>query len=285
MVKRMDNEALVSVIIRTCNRPEILKTALNSLRLQTYSNIEIIVVEDGEKQSEKMIKSQYSDLKIRYFCMGKKVGRTKTGNYALKQAKGEYFNFLDDGDAFYSNHIEELIKAINQGNNLAAYSIAEESQIKVVSCKPYKFIEKRKFIRYAQPFNRILLFHSNYIPIQSILFSRKLYDKLGGFDESLEVLEDWDVWARYATMTEFTFVPIVTSVYYVPAVRNKKQKRVNELHAAEHYIQKKFENYQVTMNVGQIYSDMEYVIKKYKTGQMIRYLRMIWNFILYGEKI
>lgn len=280
----MNSKDLVSVIIRTCNRPEVLKTALDSLRIQTYSNIEIIVVEDGENQSEEMINMQYSDLNIRYFCMGEKVGRTKAGNYALKQAKGKYFNFLDDDDAFYSNHIEELIKAIVESQNLAAYSIAEESQIKIVSYKPYKFIEKRKFIRYSQPFNRILLFHSNYIPIQSILFSRKLYDNLGGFDESLEVLEDWDVWARYATMTEFTFVPIVTSVYYVPAVKKYKKERTFRLHDAQEPLKSKFEQYEVTMNAKQIYDDMEYIIKRYKTGQVMRCIRAVGNFLLYREK-
>ena len=275
---------MVSIIVRTCNRPSVLKTALNSIRKQTYPNIEVIVVEDGTNESEQMIKEEYSDLNIKYYCMQEKVGRTKTGNFALEKASGKYYNFLDDDDAFYANHVETLVQALEAGSNKAAYSIAEESQIVVKSQNPYVFREKRKIVRYSQPFNRILLYNSNYIPIQSIMFSRELYEQLGGFDESLEVLEDWDVWARYSTITDFTFIPEITSVYYVPSVRRNKKKRASNLYYAEDALKNKFQQYQVTMNVGQVYQDMEYIIKKYKTGQLIRYMRLVWNFLLYGEK-
>lgn len=275
---------MVSIIVRTCNRPSVLKTALNSIRKQTYPNIEVIVVEDGTNESEQMIKEEYSDLNIKYYCMQEKVGRTKTGNFALEKASGKYYNFLDDDDAFYANHVETLVQALEAGSNKAAYSIAEESQIVVKSQNPYVFREKRKIVRYSQPFNRILLYNSNYIPIQSIMFSCELYEQLGGFDESLEVLEDWDVWARYSTITDFTFIPEITSVYYVPSVRRNKKKRASNLYYAEDALKNKFQQYQVTMNVGQVYQDMEYIIKKYKTGQLIRYMRLVWNFLLYGEK-
>lgn len=277
-------QPLVSIIVRTCNRPSVLKTALNSIRKQTYQNIEIIVVEDGPNKSEHMIDTEYGDLNIKYYCMQDKVGRTKTGNFGLEKASGKYYNFLDDDDAFYPNHVEKLVQELEIGTNKAAYSIAEESQIVVKSQDPYTFREKRRIVRYAQPFNRILLYHSNYIPIQSIMFQRDLYEQLGGFDEHLEVLEDWDVWARYSTMTDFTFVPEKTSVYYVPSVRRNKKKRASNLYYAEEALRNKFQQYQVTMNVGQVYQDMEYVIKKYKTGQLVRYLRLAWNFLLYGEK-
>lgn len=53
-------------------------------------------------------------------------------------------------------------------------------------------------IRYKQPFNRLLLYTFNYIPIQSIMFQKSLYEEYGGFDEKLDNLEDWDLWVRYS---------------------------------------------------------------------------------------
>jgi glycosyltransferase involved in cell wall biosynthesis len=278
------NEPLVSVIIRTCNRPKTLKNALISVRNQTYSNIEIVVVEDGKNTSEKMIKEEYSDINIRYFFYGDKVGRTKTGNYALKQAKGKYFNFLDDDDTFYPNHIELLVKALEKENVKAAYSVAQESQITIKSLDPYVVKEKRKLIRFEQPFNRILLCFSNYIPIQSIMFDRSLFDELGGFDEELELLEDWDLWVRYSTRTDFIFVNAVTSVYHVNYTRKEKTKRDIEFHKAQKRLKDKFKKYKFEMNVANVYDELDYVIKEYKTSWIKRNIRLIIGFVFYGER-
>lgn len=277
-------QPLVSIIVRTCSRPNVLRLAMESIRKQTYTNIEVVVVEDGSNNSENMLREEYGDLRIKYFYMKEKAGRTKTGNFALAHAEGDYFNFLDDDDILYPNHIEELIRVLELSGSHAAYSIAEESQIIVKSWEPYIVREKRKLVRYAQPFNRILLYHSNYIPIQSIMFERRLYEQLGGFDEELDVLEDWDLWVRYSTMADFAYIDKVTSMYHVPYVRKNKWRRNISLHSAQTAIQKKFDQYDLKMNVGQIHRDMDYVVKKYKTGKCKRYMRLIIDFLMYGER-
>ena len=72
---KLENEPLVSVIVRTCGRPNVLRETLISLRNQTYKNIEVVIVEDGENKSEKMIKEEFSDLNIVYKATGEKQGR------------------------------------------------------------------------------------------------------------------------------------------------------------------------------------------------------------------
>lgn len=281
--KERDKLIKVSVIIRTCNRPDVLKLALNSIKHQTYKNIEIVVVEDGENTSEDMIKDEYSDMNIKYKATMLKLGRSAVGNVGLSMATGEYFNFLDDDDIFYPNHIETLVEAIEESKAKAAYSIADESQIRILSQKPYKIKEKRVIQRYKQPYNKLLLFSFNYIPIQSILFSRELYDQLGGFDEKLQFLEDWDVWVRYSTITDFLFVPCVTSKYYVPFRSKKRMQRNRELEYALETLRGKFAQYSVNMNVRRINQDMDYVLNVYNKKSFYYYLKMIRNFILYKE--
>lgn len=277
-------KALVSVIIRTCNRPDVLKQALDSVRRQSYENIEIIVVEDGANLSEEIIKKYFSDLDIKYFSTGRKVGRTKAGNYGMGKAAGKYINFLDDDDIFMEDHIETLVNVLEHSQCKAAYSVAEECQIAVRGVNPYRTIEKRKLIRFNQPFNRTLLYHINYFPIQSVMFRRELYEEMGGFDEELDVLEDWDLWVRYSLLTDFVYVDKVTSQYRVIFQRSKKVDRDRKFHDALKDLNRKFEKYDIKVNVSQVNKDMDYIVKRYKTGRLKRYLRLAVDFLVYGER-
>src|SRR5687767_5425346 len=67
------------------------------------------------------------------------------------------------------------------------------------------------------PFNRELLQVSNYIPIQTVLFRRSLFQRYGGFNTRLENLEDWDLWRRYSWRHDFMLCTKTTSLYHVPA--------------------------------------------------------------------
>ena len=274
----------VSIIVRTCNRPQVLKNALDSIRNQTYKNIETVVVEDGKNVSEKMIRTQYADMNIVYRATGDGKGRTVAGNLGLQTATGEYFNFLDDDDILYPNHVETLLKAIQDNAVDAAYGIAEESQIVKQSDKPYRIKEKRKLIRYQQPYNRLLLYSFNYLPIQSVLFSRMFFDQCGGFDENLDVLEDWDLWVRYSTAGNFMLIPEITSKYYVPYRGGKKKKRGKELDAALAKVRKKFEQYELQCTAGDLQKDMDYVINVYNQKKILYYLKQVWNFFVYGDR-
>ena len=227
-------DPLVSIIIRTIGRPHILREAITSIKNQTYENIEIILVEDGPNRSEEIIVNEFKDLNIKYFFTGDKVGRCRAGNIGLQRAKGKYLGFLDDDDVFYPEHIEVLINNLEKNNkSLLAYSISFETPIMVKSINPYVYEELSYDVVYRQAFNRLLLFYNNYIPIQNILFDRSLYEDMGGFDEDLDLLEDWDLWIRYSTKTDFVFVNKLTSIYRVPGnikdIESRNQKLSNAL--------------------------------------------------------
>lgn len=280
----MENLEKVSVIIRTCNRTNVLARALNSVRGQTYKEIEVVVVEDGSNHSEKFVKEHYSDLNLVYQATGKKKGRTAAGNLGLSLATGTYFNFLDDDDIFYPNHVEILVKELKKSQCVAAYGIAEESQIIQNPENLVQSKEKRKIIRYQQPFNRLLLYSFNYLPIQSILFKRELYEKAGGFDENLDVLEDWDLWVRYSTLGDFILKPVVTSKYYVPYKGKKKKNRSKELDRALQTVRNKFASYPLQCNVGMMQKEMDYVLNVYNQKKLFYYMRQVWNYFVYGER-
>ena len=69
----------------------------------------------------------------------------------------------------------------------------------------------------ASRFDRLTLWHHNYLPIQAVLFHRRLYERHGGFAEDMDQLEDWNLWTRYTLEDDFVLVEKTTSKYRVPA--------------------------------------------------------------------
>lgn len=239
----------VSIIVRTCGRPAVLRETLVSLRNQTYQNLEIVVVEDGSPTASDMIASEFADLNIVYFSTGEKVGRSKAGNLAMERATGKYLNFLDDDDLFYADHVEVLVSALLSDDNKAAYSFAFETPIEVFSKEPYQYSVKHYYGTHKQAFDRIMLCHHNYIPIQAIMFERTLFEQYGGFDESLDALEDWDMWVRYSLHTDFTCVPKTTSIYRTPFDKRINAERQKALDDALVVVRNKHKSYMQNISV------------------------------------
>lgn len=253
-----EGNPLVSVIVRTCGRPDMLRETLISLKNQTYRNIEIVIVEDGENISEEMINKEFWNLNIVYTYTVEKVGRSKTGNLALEMAKGKYLNFLDDDDVFYADHIEVLVRQLEKNKDYrAAYSLAFETPINIISRSPYEYDLTNFNLTHKQSFNKILLFHHNYLPIQCIMFEKDIYLEEGGIDESLDVLEDWDLWVRYACKNDFLYVEKVTSKYRVPQDAVKSEDRQKLFDDALVILRKKHSEYSSKVNVLQTAEDIQ----------------------------
>lgn len=236
-------DPLVSVIVRTCGRPQVLRETLFSIKNQTYSNIEIIIAEDGPITSREMITSEFGDLNIKYFATGEKAGRSKVGNLAMQRAQGKYLNFLDDDDLFYADHVEVLVQSLENTDCMAAYAIGCETKIEILNNNPYQYKIHESAEIHMQDFDRMVLCHHNYIPIQCIMFEKTLFENHGGFDESLDALEDWDLWVRYSLYTDFKYVKKTTSLYRVPFDSTQNADRQAKLDEALKVVREKHKTY------------------------------------------
>jgi len=112
----MNKEPLVSVIIPTYKRIDLLKKSVDSVLNQTYKNIEIIVVDDNEPSSyyrneTSLILNNYIKTyeNIKYIQLEKNSGGCIARNTGLQEAAGKYVNFLDDDDIFYPEKIEKQV--------------------------------------------------------------------------------------------------------------------------------------------------------------------------------
>ena len=208
---------LVSILIRTVDRPAWLREALASCAHQTYRPIEVVVIEDGEERSRALVDSFRDRLDIRYQATGSRVGRASAGNLALAAARGEWLNFLDDDDLFFADHVEVLVEAATRAGAAGAYALSWEAQTLFRDRSHAQYEEILHVTRHHQPFDRLTLWHHNFLPIQAVLFHRRLWERHGGFEEDMDQLEDWNLWTRYTLENDFVLVEKTTSKYRVPA--------------------------------------------------------------------
>ena len=183
---------LVSVIVRTCGRPDTLRRTLQSLRWQTYRNFEIIVAEDGPDTARAMLETEFAGLPIRYLNDGVRHGRSANGNRALAAAKGTLCNFLDDDDFFYPDHLEQLVGMwcahpeadLVLGSAMALYCLPDGTAVRMC---PLIF----------DRIDRFMMCQTSRIPIQTVLFRHSLFEQYGGLIETLDAYEDWGMWLKY----------------------------------------------------------------------------------------
>jgi GT2 family glycosyltransferase/LmbE family N-acetylglucosaminyl deacetylase len=226
---------LVSVITRTMpGREFFLWQAGMTVLRQTYPHVEWVVVEDGGDAQRPLVESlaRHTTRPVRYVPLPR-VGRTEAGNRGLAEAQGALLLFLDDDDLLYADHLETLVRALHDHPEAAAaYSLAMEIPTTVHADGSIREQEYILHPGHLQPFDPEVLAHHNFIPIQALLFRRHLWEERGGFDPALDVLEDWNLWQRYAQGNHFHYLPKVTSLYRVPADPAERLRRQTRLDQA-----------------------------------------------------
>jgi GT2 family glycosyltransferase len=110
---------LVSILIPTYNRPEYLEIAIKSALSQTYTNIEIIVCDDGDSLKTKEVVGRYPTIK--YFKNEVNLGHTKNYKKCFQLANGEFIAYLMDDDEFYPSKVETMVNIFlnNPSNNIS----------------------------------------------------------------------------------------------------------------------------------------------------------------------
>jgi len=196
----IDNEPLVSIVIRTHKRKEVLRRTLMCLRNQVYKNFEVVIVEDGENTAEEMVKADFADLNINYYATGKNVGRGRAGNIGIERAKGEFVSFLDDDDFYYpdfiAGHVSKFMEH-PQADVVISGIMAVKSN--TLSVDPFEYEYKGM---YPVLFDHITLMDMCVkcrIPMTGAMFRRKMYNVCGGMREDIGGDEDWVMWLKYIT--------------------------------------------------------------------------------------
>ena len=183
---------LVSVILRTCDRPGFLREALEGLAGQTLRDFETAVVNDGGADVEEVIRPLREAARVRYLHLREKRGRCGAGNDAMSADRGKYLSYLDDDDLYYPKHLETLVEVLEQGEYQVAYSDAYEARQKP---RPdgggYEVVERKLVL--SHDFHPVRLFMHCFLHIVSLLHRKRCVELLGCFGAGLTVLADWDL--------------------------------------------------------------------------------------------
>ena len=204
---------LVSVIVRTKDRPILLKKALKSIASQTYRTLEVVLVNDGGCDLDiKELKNILGDISLQYTKLDKNTGRAHAGNAGIENAEGDYIGFLDDDDEYYPDHIATLVNILETYDYKAAYT---DAYITFYDFDPEKteIVQKEKRLFTSRDFSLQELLIDNYIPLLSLLFRSDILRDHKGFDENFDIYEDWDLLIRIAEKFPFYHAGKVTAEY------------------------------------------------------------------------
>ena len=202
---------LVSVIVPTFNRKELIKRTLDSLAGQTYKNFEVLVVNDAGEDISEILELYKSQLTIRYFVNKANLGLAASRNVGLKNANGKYIAYLDDDDIYYPEHIKLLLDRLEESDYKVAYADSIRTMEEYVNGE---YIEKEKFLDQSTDFDRDLLFCRNITPVLAVMHEKSCVQQVGYFREDFHSHEDWEYWIRMAEFYDFLHIPIVSSEFF-----------------------------------------------------------------------
>lgn len=191
------NYPLVSVIIPTYNRANVLARALKSVLRQTYDNLEIIVVDDGSTdETEQLILKKFPQIN---FIKTENKGVSAARNLGVEKSSGEYIAFLDSDDEWMPEKIQKQIEMLTLEGWRWVHG--EERWIRNGVRVNQKKIHQKSG---GDIFNRAL--HLCLISPSTVVLEKKLFWDFNGFDEKFIVCEDFDLWLRILSKHEIGFV-------------------------------------------------------------------------------
>ncbi len=198
---------LVSAIVATYNRANVISEAIESILAQTYKNLEVIIVDDGSTDGTVEVLERFgSRLRI---LRQQNAGPSIARNCGIAAAKGEIISFLDSDDTWLPQKIERQVALLEKAGNSACCCVCNallksKNQPILTSFKnsllnPSE--EEGLWLNAPQVLmHRFMLFN------QTVAVRRKELAKVGGFDESLRYMEDYDLALRLSLLAPFAFI-------------------------------------------------------------------------------
>lgn len=193
----------VSVIVRSMDRP-MLRNALDSIASQTYSNIEVIVV-NALGGAHSPLGGECGRFPLRMVDAGHPLRRAAAANLGLESVNGQWIAFLDDDDWLAPEHFSVVLDSLqhDMGRQAAYAGVAVcDAGGQAMDVPPFNAV-----------FSAERLQLENYIPIHALVFARSLLGPAVRFDETFEVYEDWDFLLQLVQLTAFIHVNTVTAFY------------------------------------------------------------------------
>ena len=196
---------LTSVVTPVHDGIKTIDRAVTSLRRQTSKAWELLAIDDASTDGsyERLLHWAHQDSRIRVHRMGENRGPSAARNEGIRHATGRMIAYLDCDDEFYPDFLEHVARLHDRVDVLIfGYDFLADG-------------DDLSLMRKWDPTPlRAAFFEGNLSTPLGVAHRRELWSRVGGFDESLWCLEDWDFWKRLARAgAEFLFLPIRSGIY------------------------------------------------------------------------
>jgi glycosyltransferase involved in cell wall biosynthesis len=196
---------LVSIVTPTYNQAEYLAETIESVLSQTYSNIEYIVIDDGSTDNTQEVLSRF-DSRIRHERHSN-VGQAKTLNRGWAMSSGSLLGYLSSDDRLVPDAVARLVEGLSQHMEAAVvycdYDLIDAKGRRFRSVKAGDFSISRLTVDLVCQ------------PGPGALFRREVFERSGGWNESLRQVPDFEFWLRASRFGYFIRVPEILAHYRI----------------------------------------------------------------------
>ena len=213
MPEYSDNRPLVSVVVPTCNRPDLLLAALRSVAQQTYADLECVVVNDHPATRTKVdqVLAALNDERFQVLHNTMSSGSAVTRNNGIQQTQGSIVAFLDDDDIWLPTYLAEHVRAHRADVGLVYSGVLVRWQDGVL---PEKHRLAPPPPRPAEVPVRMLRGTFEVFTTSVISVKKRALERVGYFDESLPSYEDWELCYRIGQHFALGYVEQPLTVFF-----------------------------------------------------------------------
>jgi len=194
----MNESLMFSIIIPVYKGEKYIRQTLLSVVKQTYTNYEVVVVDDGSPDNSRLVIENfikdYPDFPLKYiYQQNKGLGGAK--NTGIRHAEGDIIAVLDQDDIWYPSRLERVAKVFEEYKDVDIVCHNE------FFCRDGKIIKKSNYGPYVKDMYRFLLYRGNVLSTSATSFRSSVIDKIGYFTERTDLfhfVEDYDFWVRAA---------------------------------------------------------------------------------------
>ncbi|MDH2917875.1 MAG: glycosyltransferase [Sideroxydans sp.] len=203
-----DKLPCVTVILPIYNGQSYLESAINSVLQQSYSDFELVIINDGSVDDSVSIVESFSDSRIRFYQQ-QNQGLAATLNKAIGLARGKYIARQDQDDVYFPNRLQKQVDFLEQNVDVAMVGAAAEIWVgNERTDRLLKHPTDDASIRFG------LLF-DNYFVHSSVMLRRSVLEGVGGYseDKARQPPEDYELWSRLMRMHKLANLPEVLMAY------------------------------------------------------------------------
>ena len=215
-----------TVIIPVYNKEKFIENTIKSVLQQSFSDFELILVNDGSTDNSILKIENFSDSRITFYTK-ENGGASSARNFGLEKAKAKFITFLDADDYWYPDFLQEMASSIEEFPNHKIFSAAIEVESdKVVFPSQYsiKKSSEREIVDYF-----VASMKTTIICTSCAVFEKSVFEKVGHFDTEIKSGQDTDMWIRMGLEFPVVFSwKILARYVYDPNSLSRKKEYLNK---------------------------------------------------------